>query len=64
MKQISFTVQLVGLHIIMCYDVTNSPEPVRPVSRVRFDRVGDVFLGQIVDDTAVVIGCWCLGACL
>ena len=51
--------------IITCYDVTNSPEPVRPVSRVRFDRVGDgFFLGQIVDDTAVVIGCWCLGACL
>ena len=47
-KQISFTVQLAGLHtddrsIITCYDVTNSPEPVRPVSRVRFDRVGDVF---------------------
>ena len=25
---------------------------------------GTFFLGQIVDDTAVVIGCWCLGACL
>ena len=48
LKQISFTVQLAGLHtndrsIITCYDVTNSPEPVRPVTRVRFDRVGDVF---------------------
>ena len=47
-QQISFTVQLAGLHtddrsIITCYDVTNSPELVRPVSRVRFDRVGDGF---------------------
>ena len=25
---------------------------------------GTFFVGQIVDDTAVVIGCWCLGACL
>ena len=25
---------------------------------------GRFFLGQIVNDTAVVIGCWCLGACL
>ena len=42
LKQISFTVQLAGLHtddrsIITCYDVTNSPELVRPVSRVCCD---------------------------
>ena len=36
-------IQTTGSSIIRCYDVTNSPEPVWPVSRVRFDRVGDVF---------------------